>query len=37
VLPWGPRGVDVALRASQMQSLSPFSGGRDPGPAGGGQ
>jgi len=36
VLPWGPRGVDVALRAAQMQSLSPFSGGRDPGPVGGG-
>jgi penicillin-binding protein 1A len=35
VLPWGSRGVDVALRAAQMQSLSPFSGGRDPGLAAG--
>jgi penicillin-binding protein 1A len=33
VLPWGPRGVDVALRAAQMQSLSPFSGSRVPGPS----
>jgi penicillin-binding protein 1A len=31
VLPWGPRGVDVALRASQLPSLTPFSGGREPG------
>jgi penicillin-binding protein 1A len=27
VLPWGPRGVDVALRASQVQLLTPFPGG----------
>ena len=37
VLPGGPRGVDVALRSSQMPSLAPFSGGREPGPAAGGQ
>jgi len=36
VLPWGPRGVDVALRSAQVQSLAPFSGGRDAGPAVGG-
>jgi penicillin-binding protein 1A len=36
VLPWGPRGVDVALRDAQIQSLTPFSGGREPSPTGGG-
>jgi penicillin-binding protein 1A len=37
VLPWGPRGMDVALREAQMQALTPFSGGREPSPTGGAQ
>jgi penicillin-binding protein 1A len=36
VAPWGPRGMEVALRASQMQSLSTFMGGKEPSPTGGG-
>jgi 1A family penicillin-binding protein len=37
VAPWGPRGTDVALRVSQMQSFSAFLGGKEPSPTGGGQ
>jgi hypothetical protein len=33
--PWGPRGIDVALRVSQMQSFSAVAGGKEPGPSGG--
>jgi 1A family penicillin-binding protein len=35
-LPWGPRGMDVAMKESQLQSLTPFSAGREPLPTGGG-
>jgi len=36
-LPWGPRGMEVALRGEQMKTLVPFSDGHEPSPTGGGQ
>ncbi len=36
VSPWGPRGIDVALRVAQIQSLSTVAGSKEPGSTGGG-
>jgi 1A family penicillin-binding protein len=39
VMPWGPRGMEVALRGGQLSALVPssVSDGREPSPTGGGQ
>jgi penicillin-binding protein 1A len=36
-MPWGPRGMEVALRQGQLGPFVPVSDGREPSPTGGGQ
>jgi penicillin-binding protein 1A len=36
-VPWGPRGIEVALRGGQMEAIAPAFDGREPRPTGGGQ
>jgi hypothetical protein len=36
-MPWGPRGMEVALRGGQLKAFTPSSDGREPSPTGGGQ
>jgi hypothetical protein len=36
-MPWGPRGVEVALREGQLGAFLPVAGAREPSPTGGGQ
>jgi hypothetical protein len=35
-MPWGPRGMEVALREGQLGSWVSISDGREPSPTGGG-
>jgi len=35
-MPWGPRGMEVALREGQLGAFGPISDGREPSPTGGG-
>jgi penicillin-binding protein 1A len=35
-LPWGPRGMEVALKGSQLKAFLPPADGREPSPTGGG-
>jgi penicillin-binding protein 1A len=37
VMPWGPRGMEVALREGQLGAFVPVSDGREPSPTGGGK
>jgi penicillin-binding protein 1A len=36
-VPWGPRGMEVALRGGQMEAVAPAFDGREPRATGGGQ